>query len=73
MSEWRYTSTNLGLSIRWQLVVNFTPGPLYSRWIEPPAPIGSHSRSGRCGRVKNFAPVRNRNPTVQLVACRYTD
>jgi hypothetical protein len=29
MGEWRYSSTILDLGIRWRLVVNFTPQPLY--------------------------------------------
>jgi hypothetical protein len=33
---------------------------------------GPQSRSGHCEREKNFAPVWNRTPAVQLLARRYT-
>jgi hypothetical protein len=54
MGEWRYSSTFLGLGIRWRWVVSCTPLPLYPRgngllyWLVGSLG-GSQIWSGRCG------------------------
>jgi hypothetical protein len=78
MGEWRYSSTLLNLSTKWEGAVSFTLRSLYSQGKSPRYLLGrrlggSQSRSGLCGEEKNLAPAGNRTRTIPTVSRRYTN
>jgi hypothetical protein len=78
MGDWRYSFIILNLGTRWRWVVSFTLRPLYSQGNSPRYPLyerldGALSSSGCYGKKKTLVPAGNRTPTVQPLACRYTD
>jgi hypothetical protein len=59
-------------------VVGFTAWPLYPQGNHSKCPLvkrlgGPQGQSARYGEEKNLAPAKNRTPTLQPIAHRYTD
>jgi hypothetical protein len=78
MAKWEYNCNILKLDIRWRLVVNFTPRPLYLRRKDPHYQLdkrlgGPQGRSGHWNMEKSLATSRNRTPDIQPVARLCTD
>jgi hypothetical protein len=78
MRECRCSSTILDLRIRRRWIMCFMPQSLYPQGKSHWYPLyrrlsGPWSWCGRCGVEKSFASTGNRTPTIQLVACCYTN
>jgi hypothetical protein len=79
MRKRRYGFTILDLGIRWSCVVSFTLRLLYPPGKEPLVPNeqgagwAQESAWTLWRREKSLAPAVNLTPTIQPVACSYTD
>jgi hypothetical protein len=57
MGEWKYNFTILDLGTRWRWVANFTPRPLYPRYVSVRRLGVPPNLSERCEAGKNYLPL----------------